>query len=169
MKIIINVGVSGSGKSTWSTNYIKQNPRTVRINRDDLRKTLKGTLDGYYQIQKGLLNANENLINKLEEYMLTQAFLSNFDVIIDNTNLKPSYITRWLDFIFYLAEGEETQPEIWFKLFPEDNAHTLKQRVNLRDVPPSWEALNYIDHQVKNLEFMKRYLEINHPKQLING
>lgn len=168
MKIIINVGVSGSGKSTWSTNYIKQNPRTVRINRDDLRKTLKGTLDGYYQIQKGLLNANENLINKLEEYMLTQAFLSNFDVIIDNTNLKPSYITRWLDFIFYLAEGEETQPEIWFKLFPESDIVTLKTRVYQRDNLDS-KSLEYIEHQVKNLEFIKRYLEVNHPKQLING
>lgn len=44
--VIITVGISGSGKSTWSTNFIKENPKYLRLNRDDIRKTLVGDLDG---------------------------------------------------------------------------------------------------------------------------
>lgn len=47
-KLIILVGISGSGKSTWATEYIQKNPDTLRINRDDIRKSLVGTLKNYY-------------------------------------------------------------------------------------------------------------------------
>jgi hypothetical protein len=168
MTIIINVGVSGSGKSTWSKDYIKAYPRTVRINRDDFRQCLKGTLDGYYQSK--FLNPTEDLINKLEEYTLVQALLKGFDVIIDNTNLKPSYITRWVDFITYWNEDEvtENQATFHFKIFPEADANVLKKRVNVRDAPLGWDKLNYIDKQVASLPGVIKYIIEKFPNQIIN-
>jgi len=168
MNIIINVGVSGSGKSTWSKNYIKTFPRTVRINRDDFRQCLKGTLDGYYQSK--FLNPTEDLINKMEEYTFVQALLKGFDVIIDNTNLKPSYITRWVDFINYWNDDEtaENQISFSFKLFTESNAHFLKQRVNVRDAPIGWNKLDYIDKQIASLPGIIKYVIEKFPNQIIN-
>lgn len=168
-KIILNIGVSGAGKSKWSKYYIARNPKTIRINRDDLRRTIRGHLEGYYQQPRPMLNALENMVNKLEEYTLLQAFLSGWDVIIDNTNLKTAYIKKWLEYIHYMTEGEENKPEIWFKIFTEDNAHTLKQRVNLRDAPPSWQSMDYIDKQVEDLPHIIHYIEKNHKNQIING
>jgi hypothetical protein len=167
-QIIINVGVSGSGKSTWSKDYIRTHPRTIRINRDDLRKCLRGTLDDYYQSE--FLNSREDLINKLEEHALAQALLKGFDVIIDNTNLKPSYIMRWVDFIKYWNDDEipENQATFNFKIFPESHTETLKKRINIRDAPLGWDKLNYIDKQVASLPEIIKYINKNFLNQIIH-
>jgi len=149
--LIINVGVSGAGKTTWSIEYIKKNPRTVRINRDDLRVALKGTLDGYYDQDRGFLNATEDMINKLEEYTLIQALMKGFSVIIDNTNLKPAYINRWTDLLREWNEDEEVKVDLKFKIFPLNDAQVLKKRVNVRDAPLGWDKLDYIDKQLRSL------------------
>ena len=39
-KLILTVGIPGSGKSTWSQQYIRENPNTVRVNSDRLREML---------------------------------------------------------------------------------------------------------------------------------
>ena len=36
-KVLILIGIPGSGKSTWSTEFVKENKDWVRINRDDFR------------------------------------------------------------------------------------------------------------------------------------
>ena len=65
-EVIINVGISGAGKSTWTTQFIKENPNYLRINRDDIRKTLVGDLNGYYERKD--LNRIETSINFIEEF-----------------------------------------------------------------------------------------------------
>ena len=40
LKVIISVGVSASGKSTWATNFVSSNPNYVKIGRDDFRYSL---------------------------------------------------------------------------------------------------------------------------------
>jgi len=44
-QIKVLVGVSGSGKTTWATKFINENPKWVRVSRDDIRRQLVGTLD----------------------------------------------------------------------------------------------------------------------------
>lgn len=167
-KVIINVGVSGSGKTTWSTEYIKNNPKTIRINRDSIRLGLCGTLDDYYQSK--LLNMREDMINNIEEYTLIQALLKGFDVIIDNTNLKLSYISRWENFVKQWNEEEafENQVSFNFKLFTESNVDTLKKRVNVRDAPLGWDKLDYIDKQVASLPNIFAYIKSKYSNQIIN-
>ena len=48
-ELIILVGISGSGKSTWAGEYINNNTNILRLNRDDIRKSLVQNLKGYYQ------------------------------------------------------------------------------------------------------------------------
>lgn len=46
MNIIFNIGISGSGKSTYTTAYCKDHPNTIVVNRDGVRASLFSTLEG---------------------------------------------------------------------------------------------------------------------------
>ena len=160
-KLIICVGISGSGKSTWSTNYIRENPNTLRINRDDIRKTLVGSLDGYYQ--KKDLNNIEIIINKIEECFFHE--ITDFhskSVIIDNTNLKQSYINRWINL------SEVYKYSIQFKLFDISLEEAI-ERVIIRDLPEGKSNFDasYINKQIEQYKSIKQYLLTYHADQII--
>jgi len=167
-QVIINVGVSGAGKSTWSTFYMKQNIGNYRINRDSIRLQLVGTLDDYY-IRKDL-NFLEKLVTEFEEIQFINLLGQGASIIVDNTNLKPSYIQKWVDFVQVWNEDlpELKKVQVKFKLFPENNAHLLKQRVNKRDAPLGWDKLNYIDKQVNSIRSAIAYVEDNYKDQIIH-
>jgi len=102
LKVLILIGVPGSGKSTWSTNFIKENSKWVRINRDDFRFMLKGVPVCDHKVEK--------LINDLQYNALLSSLDAGFNVIIDNTNLKESYINGFLK-----IDGDKA--DIEFKIF----------------------------------------------------
>lgn len=160
--IIINIGVSGSGKTTWSTSYINQYPNFMRINRDDLRKTIRGSLTGYYE-QKDL-NKIEGLITDWEANMLVTMLRKGYDLILDNTHLKSSYIKEKISLIEYWSDILGIPVEIKFKIFPLDNAWTLKSRVKERD--GRFEA-DYIDKQLLQLKSVISYVEENYKNQIL--
>jgi hypothetical protein len=167
-QVIINIGVSGAGKTTWSTNYMAKNIGNYRINRDSIRTQLVGTLDGYYQRKD--LNFLENLVTELEEQYFVKFLQKGISIIVDNTNLKPSYIQKWLDLvhIWNVNQPELKKVQVKFKIFPEDNAHFLKKRVNVRDAPLGWDKLNYIDKQVISLKDAISFVERNYKDQIFN-
>lgn len=162
-QVIINIGVSGSGKSTWSTSYIDQNPNFMRINRDDLRKTVRGSLTGYYE-QKGL-NKIESLITDWEATMFVTMLRKGYDIIFDNTHLKFSYIREKMLLIEHWSEALDIPVDIYFKIFPFDNPHKLKTRVKERD--GRFEA-DYIDKQLEQLRTIIPYIEEKYPNQILN-
>lgn len=98
LKVKILIGVPASGKSTWSTNFVKSNPNWVRINRDDFRFMLKDMPVCEPKI--------ESLINNLQDNAILSALGSGLNVIIDNTNLKQSYINHFIDLTNHLATIE---------------------------------------------------------------
>lgn len=161
-KLIICVGISGSGKSTWSTNYIRENPNTLRINRDDIRKTLVGSLDGYYQRKD--FNVIEFTINTIENGIFSELAHNKNDVIIDNTNLKQSYINRWINL------SEVYKYSIQFKLF-DISLEDAQKRVGMRDFPEFFgyddTKVEYIEKQFEQYKQIKKYLETNHKNQII--
>lgn len=101
-KVIVLVGIPSSGKSTWATEFVKKNSKWVRINRDDYRFMMKNlpTMD----------NRGEKLITKLVDDAVISALNSNFDVIIDQTNVKEKYLQHWCDLLKCRADVE-------FKIF----------------------------------------------------
>jgi predicted kinase len=164
--VIINVGASGSGKSTWSTEFIKQNSNFLRINRDDIRKTLRGSLTGYYQMERFQLNKLENYVSRLEEMLFITTLSEGYSIIMDNTHLKPSYIQKWIDFTAIWNEKESKKVEVKFKLFPENNIAVLENRVGAREGVLT-KTLGYISKQVSSIRSAISYVEDNYKDQVI--
>ena len=170
MKVIINVGISGSGKSTWTTNFIK-NLNFLRINRDDIRKVCVGDLKDYYK-RPDVNNIETHIISIIEYDLFINYLEMNINCIIDNTNLKKEYIKKWID----LCEDHDI--EYQFKLFDCD-LNIAKERVLLRDFPhlitfdtgiqhfSNILELNYIDKQYENYNNIKKWILENYEDKII--
>ena len=103
-EIIITTGIPCSGKSTWSKQYVKDNPTYVRVNRDELRR-----MRGIYW-----LVSQEDMITENELDCINNALVAGYNVVIDATNFNPKTIKKFEDLI-----AERTQKchgEIKFKI-----------------------------------------------------
>lgn len=84
--IYVFKGIPGSGKSHAAKELLKKEPgRWKRVNRDDFRSMLDDGAMG---------DGNEDLITKLQEQAIRASIAAGFDVIVDNTHLKPWGIKR---------------------------------------------------------------------------
>ena len=83
--IIMLQGPPACGKSTWAKEYVKDYPETIIISRDNIREST-----GTYWVEK-----RENLITSIEENMIRESLINNFQIIIDATNLNEKTINKW--------------------------------------------------------------------------
>ena len=85
LKLFLTKGLPGSGKTTWATQYIKDNPGTKRINNDSLRLML----------DNGIFSRdNEDMLNVAVFQLVTLALNSGFDIILDNTYLNQKALNK---------------------------------------------------------------------------
>lgn len=85
-EIIFCKGLPGSGKSTFSKQWVSENPtERIRINKDDLRATFH---QGKYS------KSNEKQILHLEQVILLDALSRNKSVILDNTHLAKNNVGK---------------------------------------------------------------------------
>lgn len=96
LKILILIGIPGSGKSTWAKDYVKYNDNWVRVNRDDFREMLKTA-----QVCE---NKIEDMITKLVSDTINAALMRKQNVIIDNTHVKVKYINSIIEEFKYSAD-----------------------------------------------------------------
>lgn len=98
-KIIILVGISGSGKSTFAKGYVKNHLDTVIISRDTIRMSLFGfneeTYGDYY---KDDITEREKIVTNFFNSQVRYALEKGLDVIADNTHLNKSYIYAYKQF-----------------------------------------------------------------------
>jgi predicted kinase len=93
MYIVFTCGISGSGKTTWTENFIKLNNSYVNINRDDIRSQL--FFDGEVDFSRYKHSrANEKLVTEKQEELILKAVKNNKNIIISDTNLNIKYIDR---------------------------------------------------------------------------
>ena len=96
IKVRLNRGLPGSGKSTATRNWVKEDPTNrVIVCRDNIRMML-----GPYW-----LLSREKLVTDIEEKMVISAINRGFDVTVDATNLRLNSEARWLN-VMKLAEKE---------------------------------------------------------------
>ena len=99
-KLIIVRGLSGSGKSTWTLNYIKSHDNAVRVNRDSIRSAYFGTEEAY--------GVNEALVTRAQNNLILCALSAGCTVVVDNTNIDWAHV---LD-VAQLAHSRKAKVEI---------------------------------------------------------
>ena len=89
-KIILCRGIPGSGKSTWSKQWVLEDPEhRVRFNNDDIRNML-----GKYWV-----SSREELVLDLKKQFIRSSMLAGYDIVIDNMNLNPKEVELYKTYI----------------------------------------------------------------------
>jgi len=96
MKLLILKGLPGSGKTTWSREFVEKNKNWIRVNRDDLRN-----MRGEYFIPK-----QEDLITDWENATIAAALNRGYSVILDATNLNDNRTKTRLTFLKTIISKE---------------------------------------------------------------
>lgn len=98
-KIIVLIGVSGSGKSTFAKGYVENHRDTVIISRDTIRMALFGFSErNYRDYYKGDVTEREKIVTNFFNSQVSYALEKGLDVIADNTHLNTSYIYAYKQF-----------------------------------------------------------------------
>lgn len=119
LKVKILIGIPASGKSTWSEDFVCKNSDWVRVCRDDFRAMLKS--------QPVCEPKIESLINTLQDTVILDSLAKGLNVIIDNTNLKVSYIEHFCELVKHKASVEFQVFDISLNKALERNANRDKK------------------------------------------
>lgn len=97
-KIIVLVGISGSGKSTYASTLVQSNPQEfVLVNRDKIRELLFGyteeSVSDYYQRKD--LSALEKQVTLYEDTLIHEGLNLDKTVVVDATHLEKRYLERY--------------------------------------------------------------------------
>ena len=119
-KIILCRGIQGSGKTTWSKQWVLEDPKNrVRFNNDDIRNML-----GKYWVP-----SREQLIFILKEQFIEISMRMGYDIVIDNMNLNAKEIKFYKTYVeTHNQTVEELRKETKFN-YPDD----LKYKLEFKD------------------------------------
>lgn len=128
-KLILTVGISNSGKTSWVEKLKSTNPNICDVNRDEIRArnfTKSGRLQDYKYSK-----AKEREISCIQEQTTFIAKRQGFDVVISDTNLNPKTREKWKEFA---RKHQMDYEEVVFNVEP----HICKKRNINREysVPP---------------------------------
>jgi predicted kinase len=110
-KIILCMGISGSGKTTWAKEWVAEQPdKRIRLNYDDIR-----SMFGVYWVP----GKREQLMKDTFIYSLSQAMYMGYDIVIDNmSNLNPKHQEEYKEYIEkHNAFNEGNEYELEYKWF----------------------------------------------------
>lgn len=97
-KLIIEIGVSASGKSTWAKEFVSKNERYCIVSRDDYR---------YAWQNKGVVDIKlEHIITGQVKNAIQSLISAGYGVIYDATNLKKEYIYKIASYVKHTAVVE---------------------------------------------------------------
>lgn len=98
-KIIILIGISGSGKSTFAKDYVKNNSNSVIISRDTIRMALFGfNEETYKDYYKNDTTEREKIVTTFFNTQIWNALENGLDVVVDNTHLNKEYLYAYKQF-----------------------------------------------------------------------
>jgi len=87
--VILTKGLIASGKTTWSKQFIKDNPNYIRLSRDDFRHML----DGY-----SYSDDTEKAVTQMMSACVDQAIIAWKNIIIDEQHLNVKYLNEKIAF-----------------------------------------------------------------------
>lgn len=143
--IHILIGYSGSGKTSWTRNMMEKTENVVRVNRDDLRRTMFMLESDYYSHPE--FREREKLISEVSEQIMYDALNKGRDIILDNTHLQLKYIDEIIRKFNHLSPISLE--------FIETSLGIAKSRVALRD---GIKDVSYIDRQYYDFIKLKKQM-----------
>lgn len=82
-KVIMTLGLSGCGKTTWAKQVMADNPGMYkRVNKDDLRELLDLSVHS---------KSNEKFVQSVRDFIILEAVKNGKSIINDDTNLHPKH------------------------------------------------------------------------------
>lgn len=149
-KVLILTGLSGSGKSTFARQFCAESPNWLRVNRDDLRRSLLPvSLPEYWQTWPDHeKNRIENLVNELQKTAILDGLARGWHILIDNTNLKLSYLNDFRK----LLTGHFDEVEIRYVLIDTPVDECIRRDENRTDSV----GKAVIQKQAEQLAIMKK-------------
>lgn len=80
-KVIVTLGLSGSGKTTWANEFVAANPDTTVVCKDDIRLAMGATPNGQ--------RVKESKVVERRNELILEAINKGQNVIVADTNLNP--------------------------------------------------------------------------------
>lgn len=169
--IILNCGISGSGKSTWTRNKVFDDNTYIRCNRDDFR-TIYGISNYYKRSDIGKL---EKIVSFQEDALIIKLISENYNVIIDNTHLKKEYLERWIKAIelrdctfnikLFDCDLKEAKNRVIRRDFYKEYEDQITLDINV-DLSKSPEV-DYIDKHYQQYESIKKFINKEYSSLII--
>lgn len=153
--IIICIGVSGAGKSSWTKEFIKNNPSYLRSNRDSIREALMPNHQNSWYGRDDRQQL-ESLVTAIETKIIYSTY---YDVVLDNTNCS---LKNLKDMVLTL----EKYKDVKFKIFPI-GVSTAQARVSERDLIMDMERLVYIQRQWDQMQATVAWVRENYNDRII--
>lgn len=97
-RIILNIGIPASGKTTTSKQFIAKNPDFMRVSRDDFRFMFNGLPILEPKAERALTGIVQKTILSLID--------SGYNVVVDQTNVKRKYLNEMIGFCQELGDVE---------------------------------------------------------------
>ncbi len=105
LKIIVTVGIPGSGKSFWAKQEIAKDPNNwFRVNNDDIRNMSNNSVWS---------SSYEKSISDARDFLIANALKRGLNVIVDNLNISPKH---W-GVICKIAQESNKDVQVIEKLF----------------------------------------------------
>lgn len=153
-KVLILVGIAGSGKSTWAKEQVKSGQgKWKRVNKDSLREMLDC---------KEYTKENEKIIEGIRDDIIWKCLVHDINIIVDDTNLSERHHSRiaqlvkdYNSHINFLSSNAYNKAEIEIKYFPI----TLDEALYRNNTRPKEEKI-----PEKTLcEMYRKYVKIGGP------
>lgn len=113
-EIVLTKGIPGSGKSTWARKMITQSDSWKRVNKDDLREMVDGSVWS---------EPNEKVILNIRDHIVMEFIRKGKNVIIDDTNFEDKHFDRMCT----IARSFNKHIMVSEKYFPVDLETAIKR------------------------------------------
>lgn len=138
---IITIGIPTSGKSTFASSIMEEDPSFVEINRDNIRRELFN-ISGWGEYEA--TPENEKLVTDREYDLIREAHNENKNIIITDTNLRMKYVRGFVSLLEYF--GYKVKIKICHVSFLEsirrnENRSSPADLDNLRSMHKAYEVI----------------------------